>query len=117
MSASTRLRIRDRSRLSVPVDISDRGERRLYELDRPVSGKVEARDIDGLPDLIEGDVLGEQGRDLRIEAGDFDSHRDRRRALGELPVGIEVDPHVPMSLARGSAASLFPCSTPLSRPT
>jgi hypothetical protein len=72
--------------LSLPVDVGDRRERRIDKLDLAVPVQIETRDVDRLPDLIEGDVLGEQGRDLRVEAGDFDAHRDRRRALGEFPV-------------------------------
>src|ERR1700722_9997238 len=74
--------------------MSDRLERRIDELDLAVKSEVEARDIDGLPDLIEDDVSSKQGRHLRIEADDFDAHRDRVRALRELAVGIEVDADV-----------------------
>ena len=77
--------------------MGDRLERRFDKRDFAVRREIEARDIDRLPDLIEGDVLGEQGLDLRIEAGDLHAHRDRRRALGEFAVGIEVDSDVIMA--------------------
>ena len=66
-----------RSWLGALVGVGDRLERRLDERDLAVRREIEARDIDRLAYPIEGDVLGEQSRDLRIEAGDFDPHRDR----------------------------------------
>ena len=74
------------------VGIGDRLERRLHKRDLAVWREIEAHDIDGLPDLIEDDVLGGQGCDLRVEAGDFDPYGDRRRAFGEFSIGIEVEP-------------------------
>src|ERR1700722_1841761 len=79
------------------IGMRDRLERRVGELDLPVISEVEAHDIDGLPDLVEGDVSRKQGRHLRIEAGDLHAHGDRRRALREFSVGIEVDADVIMA--------------------
>src|ERR1700733_14899973 len=86
-----------RSRLIAFVGVGDRLERRFHKRDLAVWREFEAYDVDGLPDLIEDDVLGGQGCDLRVEARDFDTHRDRLRALGELSVGIEVDSDVIMA--------------------
>src|ERR1700733_1597668 len=86
-----------RSRLRALIGMGDRFERRIGELDLAVISEVEAHHIDGLPDLIEGDVSNKQGRHLRIEAGDFDAHRNRLCAFGEFAVGIEVDANVIMA--------------------
>jgi hypothetical protein len=84
------------------IGVGDRLERRVDEIDLAVQAEIEARDIDGLPDLVEGDVLGEQGLDLWVEACDLDPDGNRLRALGEFPIGIEVDADV--VVARRDAA-------------
>jgi hypothetical protein len=81
-------------RLSPLIGMGDRFERRIGELDLAIISEVEARDVDGLPDLIEDDVSSKQGRDLRIEARDLQAHGNRVRALREFAVGIEVDADV-----------------------
>ena len=73
-------------RLSALIGMGDRLERWVGELDLAIISEVEARDVDRLPDLVEGDVSSEQGGHLRIEAGDFDAHRDRLRALRKFAV-------------------------------
>src|ERR1700677_4050007 len=63
------------SRLDALIGMGDRLEWGVGELDLAVKSEVEAHDIDGLPDLIEGDVSSKQGRHLGIEAADFHAHR------------------------------------------
>jgi hypothetical protein len=85
------------SRLIASVGVGDRLERRFDKRDLAVWREFEAYDVDGLPDLIEDDVLGGQGCDLRVEARDFDPYGDRRRAFGEFSIRIEVDSDVIMA--------------------